>query len=174
ENLKESVKSRLSSAELTNIVIENATDSSKPFVYKYHVRVPEYAQRTGKRLFFQPGYFQKGISALFSAGTRSYPIYFHYPWSEEDKITISLPKGYALDNADRPAPVEAGDVCKHQINIGITKDERTLVYSRTFFFGGNSSIFSGIKPSEPLKQLFDQIHKADNHMITLKQAAPSN
>src|ERR1044072_2571402 len=88
ENLKESVKSRLSSAELTNIVIENATDSSKPFVYKYHVRVPEYAQRTGKRLFFQPGYFQKGISALFSAGTRSYPVYFHYPWSEEDKITI--------------------------------------------------------------------------------------
>ena len=51
ENLKESVKSRLSSAELSNIVIENATDASKPFVYKYHVRVPDYAQRTGKRHF---------------------------------------------------------------------------------------------------------------------------
>jgi hypothetical protein len=174
ENLKESVKSRLSSAELTNIVIENATDSSKPFVYKYHVRVPEYAQRTGKRLFFQPGYFQKGISALFSAGTRSYPIYFHYPWSEEDKITITLPKGYALDNADRPIPVEAGDVCKHQINIGVTKDDKTLVYNRTFFFGGNNSIIFAVKTYEPLKELFDQIHKADNHMITLKQTAPAN
>lgn len=174
ENLKESIKSRLSSAELTNIVIENATDSSKPFIYKYHVRVPEYAQRTGKRLFFQPGFFQKGISAMFSAGTRSYPIYFHYPWSEEDKITIALPKGYALDNADRPAPVEAGTVCKHEINIGVTKDDRTLVYSRTFFFGGNNSVLFAVKTYEPLKQLFDEIHKADNHMITLKQTTPTN
>jgi Domain of Unknown Function with PDB structure (DUF3857)/Transglutaminase-like superfamily len=175
ENLKESVKSRLSSAELTNIVIENATDSAKPFVYKYHVRVPEYAQRTGKRLFFQPGYFQKGISALFSASTRSYPVYFHFPWSEEDKIRITLPKGYALDNADRPAPVEAGAVCKHVIDIAVTKDDKTLVYNRTFFFGGNNSVLFGVQTYQPLKQLFDAIHKADNHMITLKQiAAPSN
>jgi hypothetical protein len=70
ENLKEAVKGGLSSAELSNIVIENADDPVKPFIYKYHVRVPEYAQRTGKRLFFQPGYFNKGIEALFSAGTR--------------------------------------------------------------------------------------------------------
>ena len=40
ENLKEAVKNRLSPAELSNIVIENATDPVKPFVYKYHVRVP--------------------------------------------------------------------------------------------------------------------------------------
>ena len=174
ENLKESVKSRLSSAELSNIVIENATDSSKPFVYKYHVRVPDYAQRTGKRLFFQPGYFQKGISALFSAGTRSYPIYFHFPWSEEDKVTITLPKGYALDNADRPAPIAAGTVCKHEINMGVTKDEKTFIYSRTFFFGGNDSVLFPVKTYEPMKRLFDEIHKADNHMITLKQVAVSN
>ena len=138
------------------------------------MRFPEYAQRTGKRLFFQPGFFQKGLGALFSAGTRSYPIYFHYPWSEEDKITISLPKGYALDSADRPAPVVAGEVCKHEINIGVTKDDRTLVYNRTFFFGGNNSVLFAVQTYAPLKELFDQIHKADNHMITLKQAAPTN
>ena len=174
ENLKESIKSRLSSAELTNIVIENATDSSKPFVYKYHVRVPDYGQRTGKRIFFQPGFFQKGISALFSAGTRTYPVYFHFPWSEEDKVTIALPKGYALDNADRPIPVVAGDVCKHEIGMGVTKDESTFVFTRTFFFGGNNSLLFGVNTYEPLKQLFDAIHKADNHMITLKQSVTSN
>src|SRR6185503_10757869 len=119
ETLKQGVKSRLSSAELTNIIIENATDSSKPFVYKYHVRVPDYAQRTGKRLFFQPAYFQKGISALFSASTRTYPVYFHFPWSEEDKVTIALPKGFTLDNADRPSPVVAGEVCKHEIKMAV-------------------------------------------------------
>ena len=68
ENLKEAIKGRLSYAELTNIVIENATDPDKPFIYKYHIRVPGYAQRTGKRLFFQPGFFHKGEEAIFSAG----------------------------------------------------------------------------------------------------------
>jgi hypothetical protein len=169
ENLKEAVKGRMSSAELSNIVIENATDPVKPFIYKYHVRVPEYAQRTGKRLFFQPGFFHKGIDALFSAGTRRYPVYFHFPWSEEDKIEIKLPKGYALDNADRPAPIDVGEICRHTINMGITTDQTTLIYKRNFFFGGQDAILFPVENYEQIKRLFDEISKADNHMITLKQ-----
>ena len=174
ENLKEGMKMRLSSAELSNIVIENATDPIKPFVYKYHVRVPDYAQRTGKRLFFQPAYFTKGIDALFSAGERRFPIYFHYPWSEEDKITLTLPKGYALDNADRPAPINAAPVCKYEVSMGITKDQAILVYERKFFFGGNETVLFPVTTYPQLKRLFDEIHKGDNHMITLKQAGVTN
>ncbi|HKV34531.1 MAG TPA: DUF3857 domain-containing protein [Pyrinomonadaceae bacterium] len=173
ENLKEMVKHRLSSAELTNIVIENATDPVKPFVYKYHVRIPEYAQRTGKRLFFQPGYFNKGVEPMFSAGTRRYPIYFHYPWSEEDAITIELPKGYTLDNADRPAPIGAG-ISKHEVRIGVTNDQRTLHYNRSFFFGQRDLLLFTVDKYELLKRLFDEVSKADNHMITLKQGGSTN
>ena len=172
ENLKEMVKSRLSSAELTNIVIENAADPTKPFIYKYHVRVPEYAQRTGKRLFFQPGFFNKGISPLFSAAARRYPIYFHFPWSEEDKITIDLPKGYALDNADRPAPINGGHISQHEIKMGITTDQTTLVYNRSFFFGNPDLLLFPVEKYDVIKQLFDEVHKADNHIIALKQVAP--
>jgi hypothetical protein len=168
------VKGRMSTAELTNIVIENATDPAKPFIYKYHVRVSGYAQRTGKRLFFQPGYFQKGIDALFSAGTRRYPIYFHFPWSEEDQIEFSLPKGYGLDNADRPAPINAGAICKHEINMGVTKDGGTLIYKRNFFFGGNDSILFPVTTYDQIKRLFDEVNRSDNHMITLKQATSTN
>ena len=174
ENLKEMVKSRLSSAELTNIVIEDEADANKPFVYKFHVRVPDYAQKTGKRLFFQPGFFTKGISSLFSASTRRYPIYFHYPWSEEDTITISLPKGYALDNADRPAPINGGATSQHEINMGITNDQATLHYHRKFYFGTPDLLLFPVEKYDVLKQLFDEVNKADNHMITLKQVAATN
>jgi hypothetical protein len=174
ENLKEMVKSRLSSAELTNIVIENATDPVKPFIYKYHVRVPEYAQKTGKRLFFQPGFFTKGISAIFSAGTRRYPLYFHYPWSEEDKITIELPKGYDLDNADRPAPINAGAASQHEIKMGVTTDHTALVYNRSFYFGTPNLLLFPVEKYDIIKQLFDEVNKADNHIITLKQVASTN
>jgi hypothetical protein len=174
ENLKEMVKDRLSSAELTNIAIENDADPAKPFVYKYHVRIPEYAQKTGKRLFFQPGFFEKGISALFSAGKRTYPIYFHYPWSEQDDVTIQLPKGFALDNADRPAPINAGAVSKYDVQMGITNDQSTLVYKRNFFFGSPNLLLFSVDKYDAIKQLFDEVSKADNHIITLKQAGSTN
>lgn len=169
ENLKEAMKARLSTAELTNIQIENVTDSTKPFIYKYHVRVPDYAQRTGKRLFFQPGFFHKGIAALFSSGTRKYPIYFRFPWSEEDEIILTLPQGYVLDNADRPAPISAGVVSKYDVQMGVTDDQRTLRYHRTFFFGGGDSILFPVENYQTIKRLFDEVHKGDNHTITLKQ-----
>lgn len=174
ENLKEAVKDRLGTAELTNIVIENVTDPSKPFIYKYHVRVPDYAQRTGKRLFLQPAFFQKGIGALFETSKRLYPIYFHYPWSEVDKVTISLPKGYALDNADSPAPTAAGEICRYDVTIGASKDGSTLVYTRSFLFGGNDALLFPAATYEQIKRLFDEINKKDNHTITLKQSGPVN
>jgi hypothetical protein len=174
ENLKEMVKDRLSSAELTNIAIDDDADAAKPFVYKYHVRVPEYAQKTGKRLFFQPGFFMKGISALFSAGTRKYPIYFHHPWSEEDKLEITLPKGFALDNADRPAPINAGAISQYDVQMGITDDQSTLIYKRTFFFGKPDLLLFSVDKYDAIKQLFDEVNKADNHIITLKQVGSTN
>ena len=173
-NLKEAMKGRLSSAELTNIVVENASDPIKPFIYKYHVRVPDYAQRTGKRLFFQPGFFLKGVEAMFSASERRFPIYFHYPWAEEDKVELTLPKGWVLDNADRPAPITIGQICKYEIKMGITTDKTMLIYDRSFFFGGNEAVLFPVENYKGLKQLFDEIHKADNHMITLKPAVATN
>jgi hypothetical protein len=169
ESLKAAIQARLSSAELSNVVVENATDPGKPFIYKYHVKVPEYAQRTGKRLFFQPGFFHKGIEPLFSAGERRYPIYFRFPWSEEDKVTLTLPKGYVLDNADRPAPISAGPVSKYEVKMSVTNDQTTLMYGRNFYFGGGDSILFPVTNYPILKQLFDGIHQADNHMITLRQ-----
>ena len=166
ETLREMMKGRISTAELSNIKIENATDPDKPFVYSFHVRVPGYAQRTGKRLFIQPGFFQKGVAALFPSSTRKHPIYFHYLWKEEDVISISLPKGYDLDNADVPEPLKAGDVADYTIWMGVTAGHDELQYKRTFSF--NSLIFPS-SSYPPLKALFDRIHEGDNHTITLKQ-----
>lgn len=169
ETLKEAVKRRLSTAELSNIVIENVTDPARPFVYKYHVRVTDYAQRTGKRLFLQPAFFEKGILPLFVAGTRKYPIYFHYPWSEKDTVTIALPKGYALDNPDAPAPIAAGPISRYNVRMQASTDGEIMIYHRDFFFGGNDSIFIPVESYAEVKRLFDMVNKSDNHTITLKQ-----
>src|SRR5205823_2270846 len=143
KELIDRVKGRLSSAEVTGVGVENATDRNKPFIYSYHVKVPAYAERTGKRLFLRPGFFTRGLGSLFSANDRKNEIYFHYPWSERDEISIEFPAGFVLDNADAPAPITPAmteDVCGHNIKISVDEKSRTLIYRRDFFFGGRGSI----------------------------------
>jgi hypothetical protein len=114
---------------------------------------------------------------LFSTNERKNDIYFHYPWSEQDEITIELPAGFALDNADAPAPITpelTQRICGQSITMGVSKDNRTLVYRRNFFFGGGGNILFPASSYPALKQLFDLIQKAKEHTITLKQVATSN
>jgi hypothetical protein len=171
ETLRETVRKQMSTADVSAIKIENVTDPLKPYIYNYHIRVPGYAQRTGKRLFLQPEFFQHGIEPLFSGSERKYPVYFNYPWSEEDEVTIELPAGFSLDNADAPPPFSAGPVSDYKPSIGITKDQRTMVYRRNFFFGGGNTIMFPVGSYVRLKGYFDAVHQSDNHTVTLKQAA---
>ncbi len=170
EDLKDEIKTQISTADISNIGIENVTDSTKPYVYQYKVRVPNYAQKTGKRMFLQPGFFEYGKNPLFSTADRKHSIYFHYPWSEEDKIEIELPKGFLLDNAERPAPIaDSSKISADFIDIKINESTNTLVYSRKFYFGGGNVYLFPAKAYPILKNLFDEFHKADTATITLKQ-----
>ena len=171
DRIKSEIKELMSAAELTDIKIENVTDHVKPLVYMFHVRVPGYAQRTGKRIFIQPAFFQRGVEPMFPTAGRKQPIYFHFPWSEDDQVQIELPPGYALDNADAPAPFGSGKISEYKPALSITSDGKTLVYKRTFFFGGNAAVLFPLETYPAMKAYFDQLHKQDNHNIALKQAA---
>jgi Transglutaminase-like enzymes, putative cysteine proteases len=170
EDLKEEIRRNMTTAEISDIQISNVDDPEKPFIYNFKVRVPNYAQRTGKRLFLQPGFFEYGKKPVFASSTRKYPIYFHYPWSEQDDIEIKLPQGFKLDNADAPAPIsDPSRISWLSIEMGITQDGSLLRYNRKFHFGGGGKILFPTQSYQPLKNLFDAFHKADSHTITLKQ-----
>ena len=174
ETLRTLVKAQMSTAEISDIHIENVTDPLKPFTYAYHVRVPGYAQRTGKRLFLQPSYFEHGQAEVFPSTARKQDIYFHFPWSEEDTVEIALPAGYSLDSPDAPADIEpklTQNISGQSIKIAVTQNGHSLVLKRKFFFGGNDGILFPATSYTPLKSLFEMIHKNDNHTITLKQVA---
>jgi Domain of Unknown Function with PDB structure (DUF3857)/Transglutaminase-like superfamily len=167
EELKENLRSRLSTAEVSNVVLEDASDPLKPHVISYRVKIPGYAVRTGRRLFLQPGYFQRGLSPYFSTSTRKHDIQFDYPWSESDSVTFELPEGFALDNADAPAKIP-GEVAGYNVQMTITPDQRTLTYKRDFFVGGKETLFFPANMYPQVKAVFDMVHQGDNHTITLK------
>jgi len=168
QTLRDMIKEQVSMAEVSNVRIENVTDPVKPFVYAFHVRVPGYAQRTGKRLFLQPAFFQKGVPARFSASDRRYQIYFHYPWMEDDNVTINLPAGFALDNPESPGSFKIGEAIDYDVQMMIVGKHEQFIYKRKFTFEG--LVFSSSAYPD-LKKIFDVLHERDNHTISLKQAA---
>jgi hypothetical protein len=98
EAIKKSWKQTVPTAEISEFSMESINDSAKPYIYSFKVRIPNYAQKTGKRLFLQPEFFEYGTNPLFASETRKYPIYFEYPWSENDEIEIELPKNFEADS----------------------------------------------------------------------------
>jgi hypothetical protein len=173
ETLKNIVKSNvLGSAEISDIRIENVTDPDKPFVYAFKVKVPGYATRTGKRIFLQPNFFERGAKPVFETNERRYDVEFRYPYSEHDEIAIELPAGYELESPDAPAIVaDPQNISKDEIKISITNDKKVLSYRRNFYWGNGGYLRFPQKSYPALKGLFEAFHKANTHALTLKQSA---
>lgn len=169
EMLKEEIAERISTAEVSAISIDNATDPEKPFTYQYKIRVPNYASRTGKRLFLQPGFFKYGAKPLFTSETRTHPIYFEYPWFENDAIEFEYPKGFVPDNIVVPGNVfEAKNITSLNFEMNVRRDLNKLTYKRRFFFGNGVLLFPASAYSG-LKTLWDNFQKADSSVVSLRQ-----
>jgi transglutaminase-like putative cysteine protease len=169
KDFKETFQSRLSTAEVSEIQFENVTDTEKPFIIRYRVKVPGYAERTGKRMLLQPGFFHRNSQPLFSTSGRKFDIYFDYPWSERDEIMIELPEGLELENAEKPASLPMQKVGEYKMSVGINADKK-LIFTRDFRFGDNGSILFPAKAYAQIKQVFDFIYQTDNTAVTLRNA----
>ncbi len=170
EEIINDVKSRISSAEVSEVSIQNLDNHRLPLIHNYKIRIPNYAQKTGKRMFFQPGVFEYGENPLFATADRKYDVYFEYPWSENDKIQIKLPKGFSLDNADSPSPLnDTQKIGLLDIKMNIDRSNNILSFDRKFYFGGGGYTFFKVRSYKAVKNMFDAFHKADAHTISLKK-----
>ena len=167
--LTDRLKERLGAVEASNVKMENVTDFLKPYRYSYAVKIPGYAQRTGRRLFFQPSFFTKGVSARFPAAERKHDIMFRYGFVEDDQVTIELPYGFKLENAARPPSSKLGQVGEYAVNIRTDEQQANLFYERKFTWGNEQKTYFAASAYGALKQAFDMMHEADNHTMTLRK-----
>jgi hypothetical protein len=169
EALKNILKRYASAAEVSDIKIENLNDPEKPLTYRCHIQAPGYAQRTGKRLLFSPSFFQQGAPPVFPVKERKYPVYFHYPWVDDDKITFDLPAGFQLEEPRVPAPIHMGKLGQYEAHARIV-NKTQFVFERHFVCGDNGIVLVPVPAYGALKDAFDAIAQGDEQSISLMQA----
>jgi len=169
ESVREMVHGQFSNGEVSEVKVENADDGEKPLTFSYRVKIPGYAQKTGKRMFLQPAYFEHGLPAKFTAADRKYPVMFEYPWSEEDDVIVKLPPGYALESPGTPGEFPMGEIGGYGASVKV--GEGLVAYHRQLVFGRGGRLAYQQKVYPAVKQAFDVIHDKDQHTITLRQQA---
>ena len=166
KRLSDAIARKLPGAEVTELKSSDPGELAVPVSVEYHLRIPGYATRTGKRLFLQPAIAEANEPARYTASTRKYDIAMRYPWSELEDISIRTPAGYALDNANAPSPISVGTIGGYKVTI--LKLPERLYYHRELQFGKNGMIYYPSTAYPNLKQAFDAIHDRDTHLLTLK------
>jgi hypothetical protein len=168
ERFKDELTKMYPDSDISAVGIDSAGDPEKPLALHFHLKAAGYAQRTGKRLLVPPFFFQRGATPVFSASERKYSIYFPYAWAEHDVVTIELPAGFALDNAEAPGSLNFGPPGAYNVKI-MTKGARELISNRDFTFGKDGRLLFDVATYPQLKHIFDEIQKRDDHTISLKQ-----
>ena len=157
-------------AEIAAIKVENAENPEEPLRVRSHIRIPGYAQRTGKRLFFQPVFFERGSAPLFSSDDRQYNISFPYAWKESEQVTIALPAGYELERADSPGSLNFGEPGAYTLKMSV-RGGTELTCVRELVFGNANNLVFQRAAYPQIKRVFDEIHRRDGHVMSLRQSA---
>ena len=171
EDWKESMKDRLSTAEISSVDIKDVSDPEKPMVVRHNISVPGYATRTGKRILLQPAFFQRNLNPRFTASERKWALYFDYAWMEEDDITIELPEGWVLDQPMAPKSTKIADIGSYSVDVRVSTDGKKLIYRRRFDWGRENKLLIPAKSYPQVKSVFDFVQEQDGYTIALKAVA---
>ena len=104
--LQDLVKEQIPAAaevELTNK--PDWASSSPAFVTEFKIKVPGWMSGAGRRALLPIGIFTASEKNVFTHAERVHPIYFEFPFSREDDITIALPLGLEVGSLP-PAQTE--------------------------------------------------------------------
>ncbi len=85
------------SAEITLEKVEGWEGNEEPLVATYHVKIPDMAVPTGRRLLVPIAPLHTSDKHPFDHPKRQYPVYFGYPFESEEEVTIELPSGYQVE-----------------------------------------------------------------------------
>jgi hypothetical protein len=159
--------------KLSRVELVRGSDEHEPLQVKCHLVLPEFAMVTGKRILLEPAVLVARRRPPFTAGTRRFPLYFPYPWSERDSLRLRLPDGWKVETVDTPRPVDAPGVAAYECQTRVSDDGREILYQRSLRFGQGGTLLFPASQYAGIKSLFDQVHERDQATVVLTRVGSS-
>lgn len=141
----------------------------EPLTATFDIELPEFASLAGKRLLVPVTLFQQNKKKrVFKDGPRKYPIYYHYPFTEEDHVTLQVPDGYSAESLIQPL---AAKLPYARFTTTATTAGTRLQMERSLEFNG---IFFQPTHYDELKDFFNKVQAGDDQQIVLQATASAS
>jgi hypothetical protein len=162
KDLEDELKQWLPKGAIVKMVVAQGWEGTdEPLVAKFSVEVPDYASTAGKRLLAPAYLFQVKQNQAFAHGQRKYPVYFPYPFTEADSVSIKVPPGFTMESV--PPQREAKLPYARYQSIS-QFDGLQLVTQRTLIFNG---VYFPLEKYSELKGFFGTVQTGDEQQAVL-------
>ena len=161
----ERLESKLNNVVISNYVVENTDDLSKPISESFDFTSNNDVEIIGDKIFINPLLFYAVSKNPFMAETRELPIYFGYPNQEKYNVNIDIPDGYMIESIPKSMALSLGEnVGSFTFNIASKENKIQLNAVNEIKVTMISGAFFG-----SLKEFYQKMIDKQNEKIVLKK-----
>ena len=146
--------------ELTNSPDWSGPDS--PLVAEFNVKTRAWGTQTGRRLLLSQSFFANPIARQFDHPSRSYPVYFDYPYTFSDDVTLQLPLALRVTNV--PAPQDRTNGLGFY-QISSENQGASLHLARKM---GVTGLLYPVESYGAIRNFFNQVKAGDEQQVVLE------
>jgi hypothetical protein len=162
KDLEDEVKEWLPAGAIVKMsAAQGWEDPDVPLLARFSLEVPNYATSAGKRLLVPAFLFQLKQRQAFAHSQRKYPVYFPYPFTDNDVVIMKVPTGFTLENVPQPEDAKLG-YARYQNTSKF--DGLQLVTQRQLAF---NAIFVPVEKYAELKTFFGKVQSGDEQQAIL-------
>ena len=153
--------------DLTSITGWDKPDS--PLEVQGKLNLQGMAESVGRRVLLPLGLYQAGRPQMFQTTSRKQDIYFHFPFAEQDDITVQVPQGWHAESLPEPAVINPGGQLRYEISAKQEGD--SLHVQRKLIVGG---IIYPADSYGAVRRFFGGAKEGDEKQVVLQAASSSN
>lgn len=152
--------------ELTNK--PDWVNPAMPLVAEFDVKIPNWSSSAGRRLIMPAAVFGATERHVFEHAERVHPIYFAFPYENDDDVVIELPEGWKVYSVPLPQKQMAQDLTYSlTVENGHTELHLTRKLTVDVFL-----LDRGQYPA--VRGFFQAVRNGDDQEIMLEAAAESS
>lgn len=168
KDLEDELKQWLPAGSLVKMTAAQGWENSDTsLAARFDVEVPNYATLAGKRFLIPAFLFQSKENQAFAHGQRKYPVYFPYPFTDNDAFIVQVPVGFTLESIPQKEDAQL-PFARYQ-NVS-NFDGSKFVSQRQLAFNG---IFFPVEKYSELKTFFGKVQAGDEQQAVLHGGSTS-